>query len=206
VTYKHCFGLGDLGSNMTGNERQEEDSKILELLKTIDPATAIGIPEIQRALSLEQRVALLEYLENAKDQTSERVQHEPRMRSTMRLVAKVTGLHWDDSSPSDHPFRARLDGALMRNGRRVAVVELEAKNRKQIDGAMLDLLTHPECKKVLVIGRSKAVPYPQQLKVEMVEKVLPVLKSLLRTEPQIGVFTEAELKLDPTALSKFLGI
>jgi hypothetical protein len=114
-------------------------------------------------------------------------------------------LQWNGRKPADHPFRAELDGALLRDGRRVAVVELETRVRKQIDGALLDLLTHPERKKVLVIGSSKAVPYPAQLKKQIAEQVLPVVQSLLKNPAEIGVFTESELKLNPTVLADFIG-
>jgi hypothetical protein len=87
----------------------------------------------------------------------------------------------------------------------VAVVELGAKNRKQVDGALFDLLTHPEPRKVLVIGRSKAVRYPKLLKAEIVQKVIPVLQSILKVPVEIGIFTEAELKLDASGLGRFIG-
>jgi hypothetical protein len=70
---------------------------------------------------------------------------------------------------------------------------------------LLDLLTHPEPKKVLLIGRSKAAPYPKQSKLEIVDKVLPVVQSLLKVPLEMAVFTEAELKLDPSPLLQFIG-
>ncbi len=191
---------------MDRHTEQTDAARILELLKTIKPEQTIAILRTAASLTPDVRQAVLEYLENEQNSTSERVEHEPRMRATMSSVAKAVGLQWDDRTPSDHPFHARLDGALMHSGIRVAIVELEAKNRKQIDGALLDLLTHPEPRKVLVIGRSKVVPYPSKLKREIVDKVLPVLQRLLKDPAEIGVFTESELRLDATLLAQFIGI
>jgi hypothetical protein len=35
---------------------------------------------------------------------------EVRMRKTMEVVAAITGMRWAANSPSDHPYKARLDG------------------------------------------------------------------------------------------------
>src|SRR5258707_167081 len=89
---------------------------------------------------------------------------EPRMRKTMDGVCKILGLDWSNEKPPGHPYAANLDGQIFRQGARLAVVELEAKNDKQIRGALLDLLACPEASKVLVIGSgaqcdpAKAVP------------------------------------------------
>jgi hypothetical protein len=186
-------------------EQKGDVTRILDLLKAIVPEDVIAILRNTPSLTLDARAGVLELLENEWDTSTEREEHEPRMTATMSAVAKAVGLQWDDRRPSDHPFGAELDGALLRNGKRVAVVELETKNRKQIDGALLDLLTHPEPRKVLVIGRSKAEPYPKQSKLKIVEKVLPAIQSLLKVPMEVGVFTESELKLNPSLLVQFIG-
>lgn len=182
------------------------DGQLIDLLKRLKPEEALAIPPLTAALNPEERAWLLEFLENQREQPTEREKHEPRMQAVLVKAATEIGLQWTSDSPTDHPFNARLDGALLLKGKRIAVVELETKNRKQIDGAVLDLLAHPETKKVLVLGRSKTVPYPSMLKTEMVEKVLPVLQTLLKVQMDIGIFTESELRLHPNDLAEFLGI
>src|SRR5713226_8470101 len=133
-----------LGVEMNEDEQQKKAAATLELLKTVKLEEAIAILQSAASLNPDLREAVLEYLENEQGRPVGREEHEPRMRATMKAAARVTGLVWDDRSPGDHPFQARLDGVLLSNGRRVAIVELESKNRKQIDGAVLDLLTHPD--------------------------------------------------------------
>ena len=86
---------------------------------------------------------------------------EPRMRRTMERVCRVLGVDWSNEKPTGHPYAANLDGQIFQHGTQLAVVELEAKNDKQIRGALLDLLTYQECNKVLVIG-SGALAIPRR--------------------------------------------
>lgn len=131
---------------------------------------------------------------------------EKRMRNTIENVAQSLDLTWSESYPPDHPYKAQLDGQLFHRGRRVAVVELESRTPKQVRGAILDLITHPEIVKILVIGRSKAVPDPKKQKKELTERVLPILQSLLKNEASLGIFTEQELKNEPKVLESFIGL
>jgi len=94
---------------------------------------------------------------------------EQRMRRTMRRVAEGIGLRWDDDHPSNHPYRAELDGQLYRERTLVAVVELETKNPKQIRGALIDLIAYPEAKKILVIGESRVIRDAKKMKSEVLE-------------------------------------
>ncbi len=194
-------------------KREEHDSVFplfLDLLKTKRLEDAIADPQIVEAWSPDHREKVLETLQTLSQQrlegTSEREEHEPRMCAAMRDVAKAIGLEWDDESPSDHPYGAQLDGSLLRKGKRVAVVELETEERKPISGALLDLLTHPESTKILVIGRSKVVKSPSDLKKKIALDVLPVLQSLLKLPAKIGVFTELQLMLTPEVLRQFLEV
>jgi len=187
-------------------KQNKDEFNLIDALRKMKPEEAVRLPEIVAKLTMEQRVGLLEFLENEQENPSEREKHEPRMQAVLADVARASGLQWSSDSPLDHPFHARLDGTLIHHGKRVAVVELETKNRKQIDGSLLDLVTHPEPKKILVIGRSKVVPFPSQLKKEILQDVLPVLQSLLKVQADIGVFTESELRLSPNVLAQFIGL
>lgn len=191
---------------MAEDEHRSNESRLIELLKKMKPEEAANNPAIIAVLKPEQRAGLLELLENEVEKPKEREKHEIRMQAVMVSAARASGLEWTSDCPTGHPFRARLDGALLFGGKRVAVVELETKNRKQVDGALLDLLTHSEPKKVLVLGRSKTLPYPSQLKTEILEEILPVLQKLLKVPAEIGVFTESELRLRPNVLAEFVGV
>jgi len=131
---------------------------------------------------------------------------ERRMRSTMSTVAENLRLRWSADSPSGHPYDARLDGQLYAGRNRLAVVELEARTPKQVRGALLDLITYPVVRKVLVIGVSEAVLDPDAMKKHITEQVLPTLCQKLSFNEEIGIFTEAELRKAPQELSKFLGL
>ncbi len=130
---------------------------------------------------------------------------EVRMRKTMDSLAASLGLKWRADSPSGHPYQARLDGQLFDGRERIAVVELEARNPKQIRGGLLDLLTYPKCRKLLVIGASVVVTDPVEVKRQIKEQVIPVLSQSFARSQEIGVFTERELKEAPGILSEFLG-
>jgi hypothetical protein len=128
---------------------------------------------------------------------------ERRMRRTMHNVTKGLGLTWKADPPTDHPYKARLDGQIFKHEARLAVVELEAKNEKQVRGALMDLLTHPEGTKLLVLGRAAACN-PSKSKTHIREVLQSV--SPLVGQTRIGVFTEDELKNDPSILGGFLGL
>lgn len=130
---------------------------------------------------------------------------ELRMRQTMKDIAARVNLRWTTHSPK-HPYGARLDGQLFAGRDCVAVVELEAKNLKQIRGALLDLVTHPASKKILVIGISGGFADTNAAKRHIQERVIPLLVRKLGVKQEIGVFTERELKETPTALALFLGV
>jgi hypothetical protein len=119
---------------MQNDKDQNSVAQILDQLKAVKPEQVLAILRNAPGMTPDVRAGILEYLENEWDTTTEREEHEPRMKATMSAVAEAVGLQWDDRTPADHPFGAELDGALLRSGERVAVVELETKNRKQIDG------------------------------------------------------------------------
>jgi hypothetical protein len=131
---------------------------------------------------------------------------ETRMRETMEAIAANANLRWSADSPGGHPYAARLDGQLFNGRDRIAVVELEARNQKQVRGALLDLMTYPAAKKVLVIGASIVVRDPNETKKHIKEQVLPVLSQKLGINEEIGIFTERELKESPRGLLSFLGM
>ncbi len=168
--------------------------QLKEFLKEIQ-----GPPVLKKFL--EERLEDLLEPKSLDDETA-----EPRMRRTMETVARTIEVQWSDEPPAGHPYGAQLDGSVSHGGKRIGVVELEAKNPKQVRGALLDLLSHPERKKILVIGRSKAVPDPRELKEQVMEEVLPVLQELLASPPDIQLFTEAQLMREPSLLAQFLGL
>jgi hypothetical protein len=126
---------------------------------------------------------------------------EKRMRKTVSNVCEILHLRWSSEFPIDHPYQARLDGQIFTGNKRLAVVELEAKKDKQIRGALLDLLTHPEPNKVLVLGRSAVCDPPRAA--ANVRKVLKLLSGLIG-QPAVEVFTEDELRRNPDLLGQFL--
>jgi hypothetical protein len=140
---------------MTSNVQGDNAFELISALKKLKPEDAVRLPEIASRLSLEQRLELLEFLENERETPLEREMHEPRMQAVFADAAKVSGLQWSSNGPIDHPFGARLDGVLLHNRRRVAVVELETKNRKQIDGSLLDLVTHQNGRRFLSLAGQK---------------------------------------------------
>lgn len=152
------------------------------------------------------REKLLEVHEELAGPPSEKPQL--RMRKVMSEAARVNGLRWSAGVPSGHPYHARLDGALFQNGKPIAVVELAANDRKQAVSALVDLLVHPTPKRILVIGRtrSKKTHSAMKVKKEIVEDVLPALRQLMARPPDVGVFTEAELRLTPKLLGEYLGL
>ena len=95
----------------------------------------------------------------------------------MERVCKVVGLEWSNEKPTGHLYAANLDGQILHHGTRMAVVELEAKNDKQIRGALLDLLTYPEGSKVLVIGSGVQCNPPKA--VPRIRRVLQLLVPLV---------------------------
>jgi hypothetical protein len=125
------------------------------------------------------------------------------MRKTMDRVCKVLGLEWSNEKPTGHPYAANLDGQIFQHGTRLGVVELEAKNDKQIRGALLDLLTYPGGSKVLVIGSGAQCDPPKAAR--RISEVLPSLTPLV-AQSKLGVFTEYELEQDPRVLGQFLGL
>jgi hypothetical protein len=131
---------------------------------------------------------------------------ELRMRKTMEAVAANAKLRWTPNSPPNHPYEAVLDGQLFNGRERIAVVELEARVPKQVRGALLDLMTYPAGKKLLVIGVSEAVIDPEEVKRQIKERVLPVLSQKFNLNEDIGVFTERELNVAPEGLVQFLGL
>ena len=134
---------------------------------------------------------------------------EDRMRSTMEIAAEAIGLKWKHGTPSDHPYGAELDGVLLRDREQVAVVELEAIDAKHARGALLDLLTYNRGRKLLVFGRSKRATgsdNPASLAKKLRENVLPVVGKVLAGKPEVGIFTELELRCDPNRLKKFLQV
>jgi hypothetical protein len=131
---------------------------------------------------------------------------ELRMQNTMNSLAERLRLRWSSDSPSGHPYDARLDSQLLAGSDRLAVVELEARIAKQVRGALLDLITHPAGRKLLVIGASKAVPNPEEVKKHITERVLPALQHKFHFNEEVGVFTESELREAPERISSFLGL
>ena len=152
------------------------------------------------ALPSDLRSAVLEAIGSASD-LEEKPEH--RMRKTIDAAARNIGLVWVDDYPADHPY-ARLDGELLQGNKRVAIVELEARTPKQIRGALLDLLVHPEPCKILVIGMSRAVTDTAKAKKHILERVLPVLQSEIKRSVRFGVFTENELRQKPSVISDYL--
>jgi len=180
------------------------ESRLLETLKQCNPDDVMNIPALREKLTPEQMEGLYEFIEHERA-TKDPERHELRMRECIDKAAKAVGLRWSATSPVDHPFGARLDGSLWLDKKRVAVVELEAKNRKQIAGALLDLLTHPESNKILLVGRSKT-EMANQLKKKLVTEVLPTVQALLKVPAAVAIFTETELHFRPKLLSDFLGL
>jgi hypothetical protein len=131
---------------------------------------------------------------------------EVRMRKTMEAVASSARLRWTPASPPGHPYDAQLDGQLFHGRERIAVVELEARIPKQVRGALLDLMTYPRGKKLLIIGVSDAVIDPEEVKKQIKEQVIPVLSRKFNLSEDIGVFTERELKQAPQILGQFLAV
>jgi hypothetical protein len=131
---------------------------------------------------------------------------ELRMQNTMNSLAVRLRLRWSSDPPSGHPYDARLDGQLLAGSDRLAVVELEARIAKQVRGALLDLITHPAGRKLLVIGASEAVPNPEEVKKHITERVLPALQHKFHFNEEVGVFTESELREAPKRVSSFLGL
>lgn len=126
---------------------------------------------------------------------------EDRMRRTMKDVAEVLHLRWSDEFQTDHPYGAQLDGQIFDGAKRVAVVELLAKNDKQNRGDLLDLLAHRERNKILVLGCSaKCDPLKA---VAHIRGVLGLLAPLVG-KSSVAVFTEDKLKQNPGILGPFL--
>jgi hypothetical protein len=119
----------------------------------------------------------------------------------MRTICETLHLRWSNVSPADHPYQAELDGQIFKGDVRLAVVELVAKNNKQIRGDLLDLLTYPAVNKILVVGSAAACD-PAKATTHA-RKVLDLLSPLVR-ENRAAVFTENELSQDPSILGKFL--
>ncbi len=126
---------------------------------------------------------------------------EDRMRQTMGSICEALHLRWNDEFPTDHPYRAELDGQIFKGDACLAVVELEAKNNKQVRGALLDLLTHPAVNKILLLGTSAVCDPPKA--VVHARKVLGLLSPLVG-QSRVAVFTEDELMQDPSILGRFL--
>ncbi len=160
----------------------------------------IGKPQISNECSPK------ELLEVFRSHLESCVKAENRMAATMATVAKGLGLRWTKKPPSGHPYGAQLDGQILRDGSLLAVVELEREVGKQIRSALLDLMTHPAARKILVIGSSRKFGDPAKLRKDILERVLPAIQSKLVTASNIGVFTERELREDPGALGRFLGV
>jgi hypothetical protein len=137
------------------------------------------------------------------DQLASKDTEEPqkRMRGTMAEAAKAIGLRWSEDHPADHPYGAELDGQIFNGKTRIAVVELEAKNAKQVRGALLDLVLHPERKKILLLGRS-VVCDPSEVETN-IRQVLSLLSPLMDGS-RVAIFTEDDLKNNPAKLADFL--
>jgi len=133
---------------------------------------------------------------------------EPRMKETMNQACQAIKASWHEPRTA-HPF-ANLDGAISCSGKQLAVVELEAKIPKQVRGALLDLLGYPgEERRILVIGIGGAedAENPMKTKRGIQQKVLPTLERLLGVRlPDVGIFTEAELRREPNRLARFLDL
>jgi hypothetical protein len=125
------------------------------------------------------------------------------MVKTMVRVAEILGLEWRDDAPAGHPYGAQLDGQLWMSGKRIAVVELEARTPKQIRGALLDLIAHPEKGKILVIGNSKA-GRASVAKKAITDRVIPALRNLITLTANLAVFTEDDLRENPQVLKDYL--
>ena len=126
---------------------------------------------------------------------------ETRMRHTMATICEALRLRWSDEFPADHPYQAELDGQIFKGDMRLAVVELVAKNNKQLRGDFLDLLTHPAANKVLVVGSAAACDPSKALM--HARKVVELLSALVG-QSRVTIFTEEELRSDPSILGRFL--
>ncbi len=126
------------------------------------------------------------------------------MRSTMSRVSERLKLHWSSDPPSGHPYNAKLDGALFKDGERVAVVGLETTYRKQMIGSLMELVIHPQRNKVLIIGRSVKTDDPAKEKTRIEREIWSVIRDHLASPPKLGIFTEDELNHDPSILGRFL--
>lgn len=132
---------------------------------------------------------------------------QDRMRTTMNAAAEAIGVQWKHDPPADHPYGAKLDGMLLRGGEQIAVVELEAIDAKHARAALLDLLTYPCRRKLLVLGRSKRATgcdSPARLREDFDKNVLPAVGRVLANEPDVGIFTELQLRSNPDILKRFL--
>jgi len=132
---------------------------------------------------------------------------QDRMRTTMNRVAELSGVQWKHDPPADHPYGAKLDGVLLRGGKQIAVVELEAIDAKHARAALLDLLTYPRGRKLLILGRSKRATgcdSPARLREDIEKKVLPALGRVFASKPCVGIFTELQLRSNPDILKGFL--
>ena len=126
---------------------------------------------------------------------------QTRMRRSLSNVTQTLDLRWSNEFPADHPYGAQLDGQIFNGTRRLAVAELLAKNDKQNRGDLLDLLTHPERNKILVLGHAaKCDPVKAAAHIR---KVLALLSPLVG-QSKVGVFTEDELNQNPAILGQFL--
>jgi hypothetical protein len=171
-----------------------------------------GLLEISKINRQQVTAGMLEALYDSvvsmtPNQSESNTKPEDRMRITMEKTAQAIGLEWKHASPVDHPYGAELDGVLLRDGEQVAVVELEAIDAKHARAALLDLLTYPTGRKLLVIGRSKRATgsdNPASLCNNLRRNVLPAVGQALATNPDVGIFTELELRFNPDVLRQFL--
>jgi hypothetical protein len=86
-------------------------------------------------------------------------------------------------------------------------LEIFCNVRMQVHrGSLLDLITYPTGRKLLVIGVSEVVIDAEEVKRQIKERVIPALSQKFTFNEEIGVFTERELKGDPMILAKFLGL
>jgi hypothetical protein len=189
---------------MSALEPEDIVVRLLEILPGF-----LGISKINRQ---QVTAVMLETLYDsvvsmAANQPESNTKPQDRMRITMEKTAQAIGLEWQHGSPSDHPYGAELDGVLLRDGEQVAVVELEAIDAKHARAALLDLLTYPKGRKLLVIGRSKRATgsdNPASLCNNLRRSVLPAVAQVLASKPDIGIFTELELRFNPDVLRQFL--
>jgi hypothetical protein len=166
------------------------------------------ISEINKERTAEVLEALYDYVVSmAASQSGLDTKPEDRMRTTMEKAAEAVGLRWRHGAPSDHPYGAEPDGALLRDEEQIAVVELEAIDAKHARAALLDLVTYPRGRKLLVVGRSKRATgsdNPARLCNNLRRNVLPAVGQALVSKPDIGIFPELGLRFNPDVLKQFL--